>query len=208
MTKISLNNIKLMPYVFGYGSLIWKADFPYISKEFGYITGYVRRFWQGSNDHRGTVEKVGRVVTLVPVTVWREKFEQFDPHGLTDKIYGAVYEISAEEEERVFKHLDHREKNGYDCHEIDIYLVDGRILKSKVYIASHQDPSFLGPGGLKENTIDIIAEQIVSSAGASGQNRDYLFKLVHAMEVHGFQQDDHLLDLTAKVRFLINKPNT
>jgi cation transport regulator ChaC len=82
-------------WLFGYGSLIFKPDFPFLEKRAAFIRGWTRRFWQGSHDHRGTETAPGRVVTLVP-----------DPDAVC---HGMAFLVTPEE----FVHLDHREKNGY-----------------------------------------------------------------------------------------------
>jgi ChaC-like protein len=51
-------------WIFGFGSLIHNPGFEYADRRTGYIRGWRRVWYQGSTDHRGTVEKPGRTVTL------------------------------------------------------------------------------------------------------------------------------------------------
>lgn len=51
-------------HVFGYGSLMWKPDFHYTTREHGYIRGYQRRFWQSNTEQRGTDQKVNKPCVL------------------------------------------------------------------------------------------------------------------------------------------------
>ena len=52
-------------WIFGYGSLCWKADFPAEEQFVGRVSGYRRYFCQRSCDHRGTPEQPGLVATLL-----------------------------------------------------------------------------------------------------------------------------------------------
>lgn len=155
-------------WVFGYGSLIYKVDFPFIDCQQATIEGWQRRFWMLSHDHRGTPDHPGIVLTLAPVQ--------------QAKCFGMAYHITEAE----FEHLDHREKNGYLREEINIELSNGRAVKGLVYIGDTTSPVYLG-----HTPVEKLAAHIFASRGPSGENRDYVFDLANALRSHNVI-DDHV----------------
>ncbi|KAL2269839.1 hypothetical protein VTJ83DRAFT_2023 [Remersonia thermophila] len=212
-------------WLFGYGSLIWKPP-PHFDRRIpGWVTGYVRRFWQAryslparptgldglngahlvAQDHRGTPEAPGRVVTLIS----REYWEQLnDPHGSApEKVWGVAYRIVPDRVAEVKEYLDIREINGYTIHYTPFHPapgVDPSLLPPKqqgpirtlVYIGTPDNDQFVGPQNPQE-----LAEHIYRSEGPSGLNRDYLWGLEAALaELGPESEDEHVTDLSDRVR--------
>ncbi|KAH8396202.1 hypothetical protein KR222_005030 [Zaprionus bogoriensis] len=179
-------------WIFGYGSLVWKADFPYIDRRRGYVCGYKRRFYQHSIDHRGVPERPGRVVTLLPGDV------------ALDRVYGVAYRIAAAQKAQVLGHLDYREKNGYERFNLQFHEYPAATMPIEViiYMATQANDSYAGHVW----QVPCIARQIFTSAGPSGPNREYLFNLSIAMrQLFPDVVDEHLAELVHCVQALIEQ---
>lgn len=177
-----MSGISQPTWVFGYGSLIFKVDFPWLDRRVASISGWSRRFWQGSHDHRGTPEAPGRVVTLI------------ETPGIDCR--GVAYLVAPE----VFAHLDYREKNGYARHRVAISLQDAeQSVEGLLYVATAGNPAYLGPAPL-----DDLASHIASASGPSGSNQSYLSELALALRELG-SYDDHVHPLAHRVDTLLQQ---
>lgn len=163
-------------WLFGYGSLIHKAGFPFFERRPACIHGWVRRFWQGSHDHRGTPDHPGRVATLV-----REEGAE---------CVGMAYRVAP----ATFEQLDIREKNGYLRFTTPLYFDDGSDAEGLVYIATADNAAWLGPA-----SDTAIARHIADSAGPSGPNDEYLLKLADALRELD-ADDPHVFALEGELR--------
>lgn len=163
-------------WLFGYGSLIYKVDFPFLERRPATIRGWSRRFWQGSHDHRGTRERPGRVVTLIPE----------DGAACT----GMAYRVTP----ATFGQLDFREKNGYLRLAATLDFGDGQSVEGLVYIAAPGNAAWLGEADTAE-----IARHVAGSAGPSGSNSEYVFKLAQALRDLG-TGDSHVFAVEAILR--------
>lgn len=167
-------------WIFGYGSLIWRPEFPYEERLPGYIVGYSRRFWQRSTDHRGTPQAPGRVVTLLA-----------DPDALC---WGMAYRVTPADRDAVLASLDHREQAGYERITTPVFVDQGRrTITALVYIASAQNPHYAGPAPL-----DAIARIVRASHGPSGSNLEYVLRLAQALDELGVR-DAHVSELAERV---------
>lgn len=162
-------------WLFGYGSLIYLVDFPYLESKPASIRGFSRRFWQGSHDHRGTEANPGRVVTLIE--------EEGACCG------GLAYLVEAP----VFRQLDEREKNGYLRVGAEMTFDDGSKADGLTYIAAPDNEAWLGEASEYE-----IARHICAAAGPSGSNRDYLLELAVALRELGFD-DPHVFEIESHI---------
>lgn len=118
------------------------------------------RFWQGSEDHRGTPESPGRVATLIPSSGGR--------------VTGAVYRLDGDRE-AILAYLDHREKGGYDRLTFQVSTETGE-LEALTYVGPPTCRQYVGP---EEESV--TAAVIRQAVGPSGRNVDYLMSLQRAL---------------------------
>jgi len=172
------------PWVFGYGSLVWRPAFDHRRSAPARVFGWTRRFWQASPDHRGTPDDPGRVVTVLPGEGWLD---------------GRAFQLP-EAPDAILAALDHRERAGYVRAVVEAHLPGGEVVSALLYAAGRDNPNFVG-----EAPLDDLARRINRCAGPSGPNDEYVFRLAQALRGQR-AVDEHVFAVEAAVRAAARAP--
>ena len=164
-------------WVFGYGSLIFRVDFPFCERRVARLRGFARRFWQRSPDHRGTPDAPGRVVTLVA-----------DPSA---SVLGVAYRVASTSAERILADLDERERAGYERTLVEVEFTEApsSVTCAVVYQARRGNPGFAEDSSNQE-----IAAIVRRARGPSGDNASYVRSLAEALRQLG-DDDPHVFEI-------------
>jgi cation transport regulator ChaC len=167
-------------WIFGYGSLLWRPGFAFEERRAALVRGHARRLDQGSPDHRGTPERLGRVATLLPA-----------PGAACG---GAVYRLPESEAPSILEALDVREQGGYDRIFLEAELVGGGSVTAITWVASPDNDYHLGPA-----PVAVMVTQIRAAVGPSGTNLEYALRLDAVLRELGFE-DPHVAEVAAALR--------
>ena len=166
-------------WVFGYGSLMWRPDFPHDWHGLGLVRGYHRRFCVYSMHYRGTPDAPGLVLGLA--------------HGGSCR--GMAYRVPAESVRGTLRYLWRREmiSRVYAPKLVPVWVAD-EIRCAVTFVAVSRHAQYARLHDLSE-----MAALIARSEGAAGANCDYLFNTVRHLRELGIV-DHHLTALEAMVR--------
>ena len=190
-------------YIFGYGSLCWKADFAYEDAFVGTVTGWKRVFAQLSCDHRGTPQAPGLVATLISDSDYTTAAAAAAamPIEPPSAVTGVCYRVADEHAKEVLDGLDFRERGGYSRSVIEVSPAvvgggGGSPVRALLYTATVENPNFSA-----RYVVDVegAAGIIARSVGPSGANSEYLFEL-HDWLVGVGARDAYLESLVSKTR--------
>ncbi len=171
-----LPNVDEDLWVFGYGSLMWRPDFPFLERVPARLFGVHRALCIYSFNHRGTPEKPGLVLGL--------------DQGGTCR--GIAFRVAAADRRRTIAYLREREqitKAYRECLRGVTLIPSAKRVRALCYVADRSHPQYAGRLSLADQ-IHLVRQ----GHGKSGANRDYVLSTVIALESLGCRDRElHLL---------------
>ncbi|WP_051013589.1 gamma-glutamylcyclotransferase [Pararhodospirillum photometricum] len=150
-------------WVFGYGSLMWRPDFPFEETCPALLQGYHRSACILSTQYRGTPQSPGLVLGL-------------EPGGTC---HGRAFRLTPALRPAIVAKVRERELITGVYHErlLPVALNDGRSVEALCYVADPAHPQFRGGLALGE-----AARLVRHGRGTQGAARDYLASCVAHLE--------------------------
>ena len=164
-------------WVFAYGSLMWRPDFPFVERLEARMIGAHRALCVYSFVHRGTPERPGLVLGL--------------DRGGTCR--GIAYRVEGGERAQVVAYLRKREQVTSVYREVmrPIWLLSSpqQRVPALCYMVDRGHPQYAGRLSLQQQL-----HHVRQGHGISGANRDYATATVAALEQLGYRETElHLL---------------
>lgn len=153
-------------WVFGYGSLIWRPGFAYLSRQPALLPGAHRRLCVYSFRHRGTEQQPGLVFGLVRGGSCR----------------GMAFEVAAEHWDEVHDYLAEREMDRGVYREAvrPIRLADGSTTSALAFLVDQAHVQYAG-----KLEIDEQVRLVRAGRGESGPNPEYVLETASHLRAMG-----------------------
>ncbi|MEO0341817.1 MAG: gamma-glutamylcyclotransferase [Pseudomonadota bacterium] len=171
-------------WIFGYGSLIWNPEFPFVEREIASLSGFQRRFCMSSIHHRGTEAEPGLVLAL--------------DARKDSRCAGVAFHMHPDDREDHLARLRAREliSSAYVETRQTLHLADGRVREGLCYVVDKAHDQYVA-----NQTLAAQARQIAGAVGGRGPNPDYLHQTAQSLrDLEIFDADLEWLD--AEVRRL------
>ncbi|MFQ5623574.1 MAG: gamma-glutamylcyclotransferase [Paracoccaceae bacterium] len=160
-------------WVFGYGSLIWRPEFKFETRELATLRGFHRSFCMRSIHYRGTADDPGLVLALDP-----------KPEA---SCRGVAFRVGPAHAEETLLALREREliSSAYLETWQEMELDHGGRATAVCYVVDTGHAQYCGGLSLEEQ-----ANVIAKAEGLKGPNDEYLFNTVDSLERLGIADAD------------------
>ncbi len=169
-------------WVFGYGSLMWQPDFPYVERRPALLTGWHRAHALYSTLSWGSAARPGLILTLVP----------------GGECLGSVFRVAPGHWWRTQGYLRRREA-AYRHILVPVHTRQG-IVSALTFAADPRHPRYVGKQPLARG-----AMLVAQGEGRNGTSRGYLAGTISAIRGIGGQPEPALQRLQAKVGMIGKK---